>query len=209
MLYKWGNQGPETREIAWWPVPILADGSPPDLEGRPRKAWVSGLVYKGTDQVSLCFVILWQMELFWGRRGGSGINIQIKSLLLQFEWKAISGVVQMTTWGPLLCPLASLLPSSCSWGTPWTGLDLTSQSSIFVVELLLFFLPASLGEQSPQVWLLSSLLLECEAAVSPSCYLSLCYSDGYSWCPLGCDQELLGMKGFSSQITLEILSQIK
>lgn len=29
--------------------PVLADGSPPDLEGRLRKAWVPGLVYKGTD----------------------------------------------------------------------------------------------------------------------------------------------------------------
>ena len=115
----------------------------------------------------------------------------------------------MTTRGPLLCPLASLLSSSCSWGAPWTGSHLTSQSSLFVVGLLLFFLPASLGEQSPQVWLLSSLLLEREAAVPPSFYLSLCYSDGYSWCPLECDQELLGMKGFSSQITLDILSQIK
>ena len=53
-------------------------------------------------------------------------------------------------------------------------MDLTSQSSIFVVGLLLFFLPASLGEQSPRVWLLSSLLLECEAAVSPSfCHFAI------------------------------------
>ena len=95
----------------------------------------------------------------------------------------------MTTRGPLLCPLASLLSSSCSWGAPWTGSQLTSQSSLFVGGLLLFFLPASLGEQSPQVWLLSSLpqvwllsslLLECEAAAPLSFYLSLCYSDGYS-----------------------------
>ena len=43
---------------------VLADGTPPDLEGRPRKAWVPGLVYKGTAQVSLFFVILWKMELF-------------------------------------------------------------------------------------------------------------------------------------------------
>ena len=107
-------------------------------------------------------------------RGGSGINTQIKSLLLQFERKVISRAVQMTTWGPLLCPLTSLLSSSCSWGAPWTGSDLASQSSFFVVGLLLFFQPASLGEQSPQVCLLSSLLLEHEAAVPPPFYLSLC-----------------------------------
>lgn len=75
MLYKWGKTNAQRQEAA------TASTHPgrrksPEIKGDLRKAWVSGLVYKELDQAFLCFVILWQMELFEGegRKGDKDSN---------------------------------------------------------------------------------------------------------------------------------------
>lgn len=138
-FHRGGNRSRD-REVAWLQHLVPAAGSPPDLEGRRRKTWLLVLASEGTDRVSLCLVILWHLELFWGKRRGrwdtySNQGGGWKSLLLQLQWEAVSGVGWVTARGPLLHPIGW---PACLWlflGGFWQGWDLTSRSSFSVVGL--------------------------------------------------------------------------
>lgn len=68
-----------------------------------------------------------QMELFEGEGEEVDKYSNQESFAPALSGRPFLRVVQMTTWGPCCAPWPACFPLAVLGGTPWTGLNLTSQ----------------------------------------------------------------------------------